>query len=125
MNRVDTTTWIKQNIRCCACGQSMFKSRFINGITLDKLATWDYPVWNNLLVADKHPEKRATAIICDDCVEKKRKVKYAVGWDKNYSDVKYYPVEQLKHLPPITEEEVRQAEAEKLGLVFTGGLAKR
>lgn len=109
MSRVDVTEWIKRNIRCCACGQPMSNSEHVNGICLDKEATWDFPSGNNILVVDKHTEKRAAAIICDDCVEKKRKIKYAVGWDQNHSNVKYYPVEQLKDLPPITEEEVRQA----------------
>ncbi|MDH7478080.1 MAG: hypothetical protein QHH17_06845 [Candidatus Bathyarchaeota archaeon] len=111
------TEWIKRNIKCCACGQPMANSKHVNDICLDKEATWDYPVWNNILVVEKHPEKRATAIICDNCVETKRKIKYAVGWNRNHSNLKYYPVEQLKDLPPITKEETLQAETKNFGLL--------
>jgi len=100
---------IRENVRCCACEGSLQNSKFINGVCLDKLATWKHPTWGNILVKDKYPEPRATAILCDDCIRKKRKAKYAVEWNKDYSQVKYHKVEDLKDLPEITEADLRDA----------------
>ncbi|MEM2518630.1 MAG: hypothetical protein QXO49_06730 [Candidatus Bathyarchaeia archaeon] len=99
--------FIRERVKCCACGGTLKNSKHINGICLDKLAEWDYPVWNNILVADEHPEKRAMAFVCDECLKKKRQPKFAVEWD-DHENVKYHPIEDLKDLPEITEEEVNR-----------------
>lgn len=104
--------WIRAKVRCCACGGSLKNSRYINIITLDKLATWEYPVWGNVLVKEKYPENRASAILCDKCIRKKAKPKYAVEWDNKHTYVRYHKVEGLKDLSEITEEEILKAEAE-------------
>jgi hypothetical protein len=100
--------FIRKRVKCCACQGSLKNSKHINGICLDKLATWELPVWGNILLKDLHPEKRALAILCDECIDKKRNPKFAVEWDENYENVKYHPVESLQDLPPITEEEVER-----------------
>lgn len=110
--------FIREKVKCCACGGSLKNSEYVNSICLDKLATWDFPVWNNILVANVHPEKRATAIVCDECIAKKRKVRFAVEWDEKHENIKYHPIESLKDLPPITEKEVEEAEKRKLPLNF-------
>jgi len=67
MLRIDEK--IKKYVRCCACGGSLESSKFINGVTLNKLATWKHLTWGNVLVVDKYSEPRATAILCDNCVD--------------------------------------------------------
>ena len=93
----------------------MKNSKHINGVTLNKLATWEFPTWGNILVIKKHPEPRACAVICDRCVEEKRMPKYAVEWNKDFSVVKYHKLEDLQDLPVITADEVLHAE----GAIFT------
>ena len=100
---------IRSSVHCCACGGSLESSRFINSLALNKLATWKYPTWGNILVHDKYPEPRATAILCDRCIRENQQPKYAVEWTSNYSEVIYHKVEQLKDLPPITEEDVARS----------------
>lgn len=106
----DITELIKEKVRCCACCGSLKDSEHINGITLNKLATWKHPTWSNLLVQDIHPEPRASAIICDKCMEEGKPPKFAIEWTESLKEVTYHPVSALKDLPPITEEEVREGE---------------
>ena len=103
---------IRDNVKCCACGGSLKYSRFINGICLNKLATWKHPTWKNILVLEKYPEDRASAILCDRCIAEKKQPKYAVEWNEDYSEVKYHKVEALKDLPPIREEDILLGEPE-------------
>lgn len=105
----DLERFIRERIKCCACEGTLKDSKHINGICLDKLAEWEYPVWGNILVADAHPEKRAMAFLCDDCLKKKRKPKLAVEWDERHKNIKYHLIENLKDLPEITEEEVKNS----------------
>lgn len=107
--QVSIEDFIREKIKCCSCGGSLKNSKYINAICLDKLATWDYPVWNNILVEDKYPEKRAVAYVCDECVENGKEPKYAVEWDEERKTVKYHPIDELKDLPPIPPEEVEEA----------------
>ena len=102
---------IKKYVRCCACGGSLESSKFINGITLNKLATWKHPTWKNILVKDKYPEPRATAILCDNCIEKHAKPKFAVEWNLDEGIVTYHDIKQLKDLPEIKEEDIQEAES--------------
>ena len=80
-------------------------------MALDKLATWKWPVWGNVLLLNKYPMNRAIAILCDKCIEKNRKPKYAVEWDMKHNSVKYHLIKNLKDLPPIPPEEALTAEA--------------
>ena len=102
---------IRNYVKCCACGGSLKRTKFINGICLNKLATWKHPVWGNILVKDKYPEPRAISILCDQCIEEKRQPVYAVEWSDDYSKVAYHKVEDLKDLPDISKEDILEAEA--------------
>ena len=102
--------WIKRVVKCCACKRSLQDSRHVNVVCLNKLATWQYPRWGNVLVMDKYPTNRASAILCDRCIRKQRTAKYAIEWDER-TYVKYHRVEDLKDLPTIPEREVLEAEA--------------
>lgn len=91
----------------------MKDSPHINGICLDREATWEYPTWGNILVRDKYPEPRATGIICDRCLREgidKRPVKFAIEWNREEKKLIYHKVESLKRLPEIRPEEVMEAE---------------
>jgi len=110
MLRIDEK--IKKNVKCCACGNSLEDSKFINGVALNKLAIWKYPVWNNLLVQDKYPESRAVAILCDKCVEERKTPRFAVEWDTEHNIITYHDIKQLKDLPQIKEEDILEAESE-------------
>lgn len=100
---------IKKYILCCACRGSLEESEHINGITLDKLATWKHPTWSNILTLDKYPEPRASAIVCDRCVAEKRDPEFAVEWNEDFSVVKYHPVKDLKVLPKILQVDIEAA----------------
>lgn len=104
--------WIKANVRCCSCGGSLKSSEHINVVCLDKLATWEWPRWGSILVLDKYPMNRASAILCDRCIRGQRTAKYAVEWDNEHTYVRYHRVGDLKDLPRIPSEEVLRAEAE-------------
>jgi len=88
--------WIKAKIRCCSCGGSFKDSGHINVVCLNKLATWQYPSWGNILVLDKYPMNRASAILCDSCIQERRPAKYAIEWNNERTQVKYHKVEDLK-----------------------------
>lgn len=68
-------------------------------------------MWGNVLLLNKYPMNRAIAILCDKCIEKNRKPKYAVEWDMKHNSVKYHLIKNLKDLPPIPPEEALTAEA--------------
>jgi len=107
----DITEKIKQNVKCCACEGPLENSKFINGICLNKLATWKMPTWGNILVKDKYPDPRATAILCDRCINENRPPKFAVEWNEDFSKVIYHKVENLKDLPEIRKEDILEAES--------------
>ena len=94
---------IRSFIKCCSCRGSLKNSKHINGVTLDKLATWKYPIWGNVLSGDRRP--RAIGFVCDQCIQVKAPVKYAVEWDPYFhGPIKYHPVSELKDLPEIKLE---------------------
>ena len=109
---MDASEWVKANVRCCSCGRSLQNSRHINVLCLNKLATWEYPRWGNILVMEKYPTNRASAILCDRCVNENREIKFAIEWDNERTCVRYHKVEGLMDLLRIPEEEVLRAEAE-------------
>jgi len=112
--------------KCCACENPLRNSKHLNLITLDKAANWEFPTWGNIL-AKREEDRigvRATAIICDDCVEVKTVIKFAidveiVGHDPQKSEaitetvIKYHDVTTLKDMPVITEKDLRPP-----GIVF-------
>jgi hypothetical protein len=103
---------VRDYVKCCACEGTLKDSEHINAITLDKEATWEFPIWNNILVLDKYPENRALGYICDKCVAegKMDRVKFAVEYQEGYTNIKYHKVEGLKDLPEITQKDVEEAE---------------
>lgn len=104
--------WIREHVRCCSCMGSMADSRHINLVSLDKYVTWDYPAWGNILVRDpdKRGARRACAVLCDGCVERRRKPYYAVEYagEGDGRHVLYHHVDRLEDAPPITMEDLER-----------------
>jgi len=94
---MDTSEWIKENVKCCACGMPIRLSPHINIILLGLQAEWKYPAAGNILTGQ--PCIEALAIICDDCLKRKAKIKFAVEFEENPKNVKYHSVEKLQQLP--------------------------
>lgn len=114
----DFLQFFKDQGKCCACEGSLEDSKYVNMGGLNKKATWELPYFINLLVRDKYPEKRAVALVCDNCVAKKQLPRLAVEWDKNNENIKYHPVDELEDLPEIPEipeREVIEAEQRLYG----------
>ena len=112
--------------KCCACEGILKDSKHLNMVTLDKIANWEFPTWGNVLAKREEDRKgvRAVAIICDDCVENKTVIKFAIeveimlGVDFGGDDpqkaeaitetvIRYHDVTTLKDMPPITEKDLR------------------
>lgn len=96
----DIESWVRKNVKCCACGGSLETSRFINLVGLDKIATWKFPVFGRLDVPDYKP--LAAAMICDECVQKREKVRFCIEWEESPCQeespykVRYHEVEDLE-----------------------------
>jgi len=91
--------WIRKNVKCCACGASLKNSKYINGVLLERKARWKTNTWGNFIVG---LSGYAVAIVCDECVKKKAKPKFAVEWSDDKKEVRYHPVEELE---PISDRE--------------------
>lgn len=93
--------------RCCACNKPMKESKNMNGILLNKRASWENPTWDNLLLKEGIPRiKRAAALVCDDCVEKKKMPQWAIEIrDKN---VIYHDILTLEDVFEIKENMLEQ-----------------
>lgn len=92
---------IRSEIKCCSCDQAIDSDKQLNVLCLRKEADWSFPTWGNVVL---RIFGFAQAVICDNCLEKKKKVKSAVEWDLNTGFLKYHPIEKLKDISePIQE----------------------
>ena len=91
--------WIKNNIKCCACCKPLKDSKYINGVLLERKAKWKNNTWGNVIAG---VSGYAVAIVCDECVKKKVKPKYAVEWDDDKKEIRYHPVSELE---PMSDRE--------------------
>jgi len=92
----DLSQRIKEKIKCCACGGSLVNSKGLNIMCLMKEAEWPHPTWGNVILG---VYGFASAILCDDCLKKRKKAKWAIEWDQKTLETKYHPVEKLKDVP--------------------------
>ncbi len=109
---------IRTEGKCGSCGGSLAKG-FINGVMLDKYATWAFPSWGNILARDedKRQFKRATSFVCDDCINLRKlgrgpPIKWAVEIyqeDEGYK-VRLHDIDGLEAAQPITEEDLHSPE---------------
>jgi hypothetical protein len=112
--------WLKIHGKCCSCEGTLKNSKFLNMVTLNKKAKWNFPTWGNVLIEGSGG--RAVAIVCDKCIAKARRqgfhVKFAVEILSRirrkrkpiYTDIKYHPLEELEDTFVITEEMIAEAE---------------
>lgn len=96
---------------CCSCFRPLRFSRYVNMLTLDKYKTWEYPGWGNILARD--PDKRsfgrASAVLCDICIDEKNEPILAIELYKvgDETRIKYHCVDLLKDADPITEADLK------------------
>lgn len=86
--------WVRDNIKCCACGGTLEASSCINVVELEKVATWKFPVFGQVDIPDYEP--RAMAIVCDECMRNKVKIQRCIEWEGLPYLIKYHDVECLK-----------------------------
>lgn len=86
--------WARKNIECCACGGPLEKSSCINIVELKKLATWKFPVFGHIDIPGYGP--RALAIVCNECMKNKIKIRHCIEWEGSPYLVKYHDVDDLK-----------------------------
>ena len=97
--------------RCGACYLPLRESPHVNMVSLNKYKTWEYPGWGNILARD--PDKRsfgrATAILCDRCIEEKNEPILAVEFYKEGGEtrIRYRCVDLLEDAEPITEADLK------------------
>ena len=91
--------WIRNNVKCCACGKPLKNSEYINGVLLERKARWKNNTWGNLIIG---VSRYAIAFVCDECVKKKAKPKFAVEWSDDEREVRYHPVDELE---PMSDKE--------------------
>jgi len=96
MKPFDSEEWIRDKVECCCCGESMRNSKHLNFVQTGKRATWKYPATGNILT--KQPCVEAMAILCDDCIDKRKKPLFAVEWDNEHTTVEYHPIAALEEL---------------------------
>lgn len=60
------TELINQKGKCCRCEAPLAESKHLNFVTLNQRATWEYPVWGNVLSGQKG---LACAYLCDPCMD--------------------------------------------------------
>ncbi len=98
---------IMKMARCCSCNKPMKESKNVNGILLNKLATWEYPTWDNLLLKEGIPRiKCAAAVVCDDCVEKKKMPQVAI--EIRGKNVIYHDILTLEDVFEIKENMLKE-----------------
>lgn len=58
---------VKAKGKCCITGKSLNDCQAVNLVQLEHEATWEFPVWGNVLL--RKPAKFALAVVHDSCVE--------------------------------------------------------
>lgn len=78
---------------CCACDEMIMDDPDASVVLVDKLATWEYPSWGNVLEGSGG---RASASLCGRCTNEERPPKYAI---RNEGEVHIrVPLDELEDL---------------------------
>ena len=64
----DTMEFLKAHALCGVCRCPVRTSEYMNVVTLDKIATWEFPTSSSFYV--KGDVKHATSLVCDGCIGK-------------------------------------------------------
>ena len=86
--------WARENVVCCACGGSLETSNCLNIVELEKLATWKFPVAGQIDMPGYGA--RAVAIVCDECVLNKVKIRHCIEWKDEPRKITYHAVYDLE-----------------------------
>ncbi len=106
MVRISFEQLVKEKATCCVCTKPMKDNKYLNLAHLDKLAAWEYPVWNNIFIPNL--ADRAVAVVCDGCQEAAEKsgvagmIKYAI--EVRGDEVIMHDIEELEDAQPIQEK---------------------
>lgn len=109
----DSFKQVMEEGECCICGGPL-KGSHVNFVNLEKIATWSFPVWGNILVDE--PWQRAMAVLCDNCVDEEKGV--IKGEVKRALEIRdgapvYHDVDELEDAPPITKKMVDDGERKR------------
>ena len=86
--------WARENVDCCACGGTLETSICVNIVELKKLATWKFPVAGQIDVPGYGA--RAVAIVCDECIRNKVKIRRCIEWKGKPYKITYHAVDELE-----------------------------
>lgn len=86
--------FIRKNVECCACGGTLEESGCINIVELKKRAIWKFPVFGQIDIPGYGP--RAMAVVCDECMQNKVKIRRCIEWEGSPYLVKYHDVNDLE-----------------------------
>lgn len=88
--------YVKEHGKCCITGKPLRDSKYVNMVQLDYKATWEYPVWGNVLTGATN---MAVAYIHDEAIDCGGKlmgpVLYAVEFGE--AEIIYHDVNTLVH----------------------------
>jgi len=86
--------WVRNNVKCCACGGTIETNSCINVVELKKVATWKFPVAGHIDVPGYEP--RAVAVVCDECILNKVEIQRCIEWEGSPYLVKYHDIDELE-----------------------------
>lgn len=88
--------FIKQNIKCCACGGTLETSKVLNILVTKKIATWKYHIFG-VLDCPGYPPK-AMAFVCDECRKNEVKIRHCIEFEVSTGQVTYHDVDSLEDI---------------------------
>jgi len=113
--RSEFSEYLLENGQCCICDDPLSDSEHLNLIQLDKVATWKYPVWGNILSEDKEIN-HAIAVVCDYCISPEGQIigeiKFAIEVDMaedKTQTIYYHDVRKLQSGSPTFSEDVKMS----------------
>ena len=90
-------------INCCACGMPLSKRNVSGAVLLGKVVQWRFPLWGFNGIMESWD--RAIAMICKECKDTGKPVKYAIEIDRSSQKVFYHELEKLVDATNIGQEE--------------------
>lgn len=87
----------------------MKQSGQVNWIPMNKVATWDYPYWDNMFLKSEYQHvRRAISMVCDSCLGAGKFPKFAIKiLDASEGKrVEYVPLSMLQDTFPVTSDMV-------------------
>ena len=104
---------LRERGKCGSCAGSLANG-YINSVMLDQYATWEFPVWGNVLARDedKRTPRRAVSYLCDKCITLMKEGKAPIKWaleiyqEDDVYKLLYHDVKDLEAAEPITVEDL-------------------